>query len=295
MSHLERALKKAHVAGAADAQRDLENVVFVPAWDFGSASDTLPATPTVGSRGARRQPTPARQAVPARKTGIVDEAIGCKLVVGDLARDDVCTQFRKIAASLVDLPQINGARVVLVASAVPGEGKTLTAVNLALTLADAYGARGLLVDADLRRPSVHSLFQLSNRRGFRDAADDQPLAVIKVLDRLDVLPAGEIPKTKESSSELIAALLRRTIAHARSDYDWIVLDTPPVDLMPDTKIIATLVDAVVLVVQAASTPCARVLRAIDAIGRERITGVVLNQVREPVPVYGYYDYGRQAE
>jgi protein-tyrosine kinase len=218
-------------------------------------------------------------------------------VIGDQVRDDFRDQFHKIAASLYDLRERNDVRVVMIASATPAEGKTLTAINLALTLSGSYSSRVLLIDADLRRPSVHRVLGLANERGLTDCVahhGGDPLPAINVLDYLTVLPAGVRENAVDSASPLIADLLRVAITEARLTSDWIVVDTPPVQFMPDAQIVAGLVDAAVLVVHAGSTPCALAQRAVETIGRERVVGVVLNQVTSAFGQYPYYGYDRQS-
>ena len=91
-----------------------------------------------------------------------------KLAMGEQSRPEIREQFRKIAAALYRVREQRPIKVVMVVSAVPGEGKTLTAVNLALTLSESYKSKVLLVDADLRRPSVHLVFDLPNTAGLKE-------------------------------------------------------------------------------------------------------------------------------
>ena len=89
---------------------------------------------------------------------------------------------------------------------------------------------------------------------------------------------------------LTSDLLRLRLASAARSFDWVVLDTPPVDLLPDAKILAGLADAAILVVEAAVTKCEMAQRAVDAIGRDAVIGVVLNQLPDNARKRGYKDY-----
>jgi capsular exopolysaccharide synthesis family protein len=205
-------------------------------------------------------------------------------------------QYRKLTATLHQAQQLRHVKVVMVASAIQGEGKTLTASNLALTLSESYERQVLLVDADLRRPSLHEVFHLPNAPGLTEglkAGTSQKLRVHRVSSHLSVLTAG-VPD-RDPMSGLTSTYMRQLVDEAAARFDWVLIDTPPVGLMPDAKLLAELTDCIVLVIQAARTPYDIVHRTIDALGRERIIGVVLNRMDErAIPGgnadYGYYGY-----
>jgi capsular exopolysaccharide synthesis family protein len=185
----------------------------------------------------------------------------------------------------------------MTASALPGEGKSLTAVNLALTLSESYHRRVFLIDADLRRPTVQRIFGLPPIAGLNEglkAAEDRAMAVTQISERLFVLPAGR-PEA-DPMSGLTSDRMRRLIAQARSAFDWVIVDTPPVGLLPDASLLADFVDGVLLVVRAGKAPFRMVKRTVDAITHERILGVVMNAVdyahdRNAGGYYEYYGYG----
>ena len=200
-------------------------------------------------------------------------------------------QYRRLAARLHLAQAENGTRVVMVTSAIAGEGKTLTATNLALTLAESYKRQVLLIDADLRRPWVHEMFQLPNDSGLNDgiqAIDDRKIPLLRLTDHLTVLTAGR--PDSDPMSVLSSERMKRVLGEASTRFDMVIIDTPPVALLSDAHLLATLVDTVLLVVQAGSTPLAAVKTAVEAVGRDRILGVVLNRA-DDVPAYdGYYAY-----
>jgi protein-tyrosine kinase len=199
-------------------------------------------------------------------------------------------QYRRLAGRLYLAQAEHGTRVVMVTSAMPGEGKTLTATNVALTLAESYKRQVLLIDADLRRPWVHEMFQVPNLSGLNDglrSAEDRKIPLLRLTDNLSILTAGR--PDRDPMSVLSSDRMRRVLQEASARFDWVIIDTPPVALLTDAHLLASLVDAVLLVVQAGKTPLAAVNRAVEAVGRERILGVVLNRA-DHASVYQAYDY-----
>ena len=202
-------------------------------------------------------------------------------------------QYRKLAATLHHAQTERGIKVIMTASALPGEGKSLTAVNLALTLSHSYRRRVLLIDADLRRPTVQRIFGLPPIGGLNEAlkADaDRPMTLTCVSDRLFVLPAGR-PEA-DPMSGLTSDRMRRLITQAAGAFDWVIIDTPPVGLLPDASLLADFVDGVLLVVRAGKAPFRMVKRTVEAITHERILGVVMNAVdiAHDRNAGGYYEY-----
>jgi protein-tyrosine kinase len=192
-------------------------------------------------------------------------------------------QYRKLAATLHQAQLERGIKVILIASALPGEGKTLTAVNLALTLSESYRRRVLLIDADLRHPTIHTVFRAPNTAGLHEAltsASDRPVPIIRAGGDLSLLTAGA-PQA-DPMRALTSPRMSRLVQDAASRFDWVILDTPPVALLPDAKLLTAMADAVLLVIRAASTPHRPIQRTIEAIGRDRVIGVVLNRVDERI-------------
>jgi capsular exopolysaccharide synthesis family protein len=209
-------------------------------------------------------------------------------------------QYRRLAATLLHGQATSGLKVVMVTSAAVGEGKSLTASNLALTFSESYQRRVLLIDADLRRPSLHQLFNFSAGVGLSEALmlpDDQRLTLHRASSHLSVVPAGA--PSNDPMAGLSSDRMRGVIEEAREAFDWVIIDTPPVGLLSDASLLGAMVDGVLLVVKAGATPFERVQRAIDAVGRERVLGVVLNRVAaDRSPAYyaysHYYDASRSA-
>ena len=204
----------------------------------------------------------------------------------------VVEQYRKLVATLHHLQLERNVRVLMISSAVPAEGKTLTAANLSLTLSESYGRRVLLIDADLRRPTVHQLFDLPNLTGLGDGLrnpTERLLPLVQVSSRLTVLPAGR--PDPDPMGGLTSPRMRRILEEAEAVFDWVVVDTPPVGVLSDGRLLADMVDAALLVIRAGTSPFNLITRAVEALGRDRIAGVILNGLSpRDQQAAGYYGY-----
>jgi capsular exopolysaccharide synthesis family protein len=182
-----------------------------------------------------------------------------------------------------------------VTSALPREGKTTTAINLAVTLAQ-LGDRTLLLDSDLRKPGIRRA--LSMKPG-RDTGLSSYLAGVASLDEiitphpsitnLSALTTGPIPP---SPADLLSSLrMREAIAHLRTQYRFVVIDSPPIMAATDAVVLSALTDGVLLVVRSGQTPKEAFTRTRDLLTavKCRMLGVVLNAVDSSAPDY-YYSY-----
>jgi capsular exopolysaccharide synthesis family protein len=220
----------------------------------------------------------------------IDGSLAQKIVIDQSMMATSREQYRRLAATLHHAQTATGLKVIMIASAAPAEGKTLTAANLALTFSESYRRNVLLIDADLRRPALHTIFGTDNASGLTEgltAPTERRLPVRAITERLGLLQAGR--PSSDPMAGLTSDRMRRLIVEARESFDWIVIDSPPVGLLPDANLLAAMVDGVVMVVKAGATSYELVNRAIEMVGRARILGVVLN--RAEVAPYGYgYDY-----
>jgi capsular exopolysaccharide synthesis family protein len=199
-------------------------------------------------------------------------------------------QYRRLAGRLYLAQAEHGTRIVMVTSALPGEGKTLTSTNVALTLAESYKRQVLLIDADLRRPWIHEMFQVPNLSGLNDglrSEEDHKIPLLRLTDHLSILTAGR--PDRDPMSVLSSDRMKRVLQEASARFDWVVIDTPPVALLTDAHLLASLVDAVLLVIQSGKTPLSAINKAVEAVGRERVLGVVLSRA-DSASVYRAYDY-----
>jgi len=258
---------------------------------------TVPPSPAVPS-GAPAAAPGAADAVVSVESGRtsllqhMDSKLATKTVIDDTMLPASREQYRRLAAALHQAQRANGFKVVMVASALAGEGKTLTASNLALTLSESYRRNVLLIDGDLRRPSLHIVFQVPGAPGLSDglmAAEEPKLPLHRLSPRLTVLPAGRA--TSDPIGALTSERMRRLVDEAREVFDWVIIDTPPIGLLTDASLMSSMADGVVLVVKAESTSYEMVSRAVDLLGRDRLMGVVLNRATE-MPHRASYDYSK---
>ena len=202
--------------------------------------------------------------------------------------------YRTLRTNLIFSQAVQTLRTVLVTSASPGEGKTTTAANLAVSFAH-HGMRVLLVDCDLRRGRLHKIFQVPREPGMTELVIGQEEAegVIRQTDitGLYVIPSGNLPP---NPSELLGGeRMRKTLASLSEAFDLIVIDTPPLLAASDGAILATLSDGVVLVLRAGATEGEAAQQAIQQLSSvgARVVGAVLNDPDAKVPTYGgYYHY-----
>jgi capsular exopolysaccharide synthesis family protein len=198
------------------------------------------------------------------------------------ANDAYC----RLAAKLHQVQQTKPLTTVLIASAMPGEGKSLTAANLAMVLSERYGKRVALIDADLRRPSLHHLFGTAGSPGLIDAlGGTMPIRPVRLSDTLCLIPAGR--PEPNPLERLSSARLRELLSEQAERSDWVIIDVPPLGPCPDAGLLAGLVDGVVLVVSAGHTPLSAVESAVKSLGAERIVGVVLNRSMSAAARYRY--------
>jgi capsular exopolysaccharide synthesis family protein len=204
--------------------------------------------------------------------------------------------FRNLRTALQLRPGGEPPKTIVVTSSSPSEGKTLTAISCAVVLAQ-QGAKVLLVDADLRQPSIHAAFKVGREPGLSsiltaNSAAKQVITPSKVFANLSILPAG--PACAYPAEMLASSGMLEQLARWRTQYDHIVLDTPPVCMFTDAVVLGSRADAVVLVVRAGVTTGYAVRHTRDLLQRANvdIAGLVLNGAdaryeRSYYRAYGY--------
>jgi capsular exopolysaccharide synthesis family protein len=212
-------------------------------------------------------------------------------------------QFRSLRSHVYQARYEAPLKTILIASGMPAEGKSFIAANLAMSLARNSIHNILLIDGDLRRPTLHSLLGAPNTPGLADyLAGTADLSDIMQRDKraesgnasgadsisnLTFIPSG---KCSDSASELIANhRIEELVATAAPSFDWIVIDAPPVLAVTDSVDLARAADAVLLVARGSRTPYEVAQRAKAAFGSARILGFVLNDVKD-APHRGSYKY-----
>ena len=240
-------------------------------------------------------PVDARAAREGRRNGRRRGAIP---LISRAAPDDPTSEaYRALRTNVTFVSaEQQSLKVICVTSPGPGEGKSTTAANLAITLAQ-QGAHTLLVDADLRRPAVHHAFNLVQEPGLTDilvgTATVREAVRPNIVAGLDVLPGGALPP---NPSELLGSeAMRRLVAELRTQYDYLVFDTPPALAVTDATVLGAAADAVILVLRAGETEEAAAQRTVELFRRveARLAGTVLNGIeKQRDRYYHYYDYGR---
>ncbi|MEJ2007966.1 MAG: polysaccharide biosynthesis tyrosine autokinase [Acidobacteriota bacterium] len=203
--------------------------------------------------------------------------------------------FRTLGSSVM-LEASGGNRMlrsIVITSSQPGEGKTTVSVNLAIELAQ-QGRRVILIDADLRRPSVHRALGFRNIRGLSGylggASEWAPLVLPGLTPGLDTLPAG--PPPKNPVAMLASSRMKILIGQVLEEYDYVIVDSPALMInLVDARILSGLVDGSILVIRSGMAPREFVIRARKHL--RNVMGVVLNNmdVRSMENYYGYHSYG----
>jgi len=252
---------------------------------------TLASIPLVGAAGLSRRRRRIPSALPERAG---DGAHALELLLNSDAPESLTEAYRQLRTSMLLSAQHGQLKSLLVTSSVPGEGKTTMAVNTAVSLART-GALVLLVDADLRKPRLHSLFGLDNKVGLStvlaeamEGADALKAVVHHPKSGLDVLTSGPI---LPSSAELLGTeQMRRLTAMLRSVYDYIVIDSPPVAPFADGVLLSSLVDGVVLVIDSRQNSREVVLHSYGLLqsAGANICGVALNKFTGQQYDYKHY-------
>jgi succinoglycan biosynthesis transport protein ExoP len=215
-------------------------------------------------------------------SGKPKKTVPIELLPHALPQSTVAEAYRSFRTSLL-LSRADGVKSLVVTSALPLEGKTSTALNLAIVLGQ-LGRRVLLVDGDLRRPRIHEILNVSNRAGLVSvlaAHTDPSRAILSTqLPNVSVLPAG--PLAPDPTGLLQSEAMKRFLSTIVGNFDHVVFDSPPVLAVTDAVLLSSLTDGAILCVRAGATPREKVARARDELlqGRVSILGVVLNGVRD---------------
>ncbi len=198
-------------------------------------------------------------------------------------------QFRRLRLQLERLAVSRNLRAVAVTSAVAADGKTLTAVNLAGTLAAYSNKRVVIVDADMRRPSVAKTLGVPNGPGLTALLETPTLALKDVVQRapganLDVLTCES--SRADTYDVLTSARFTSLLEGLKRAYDFVIVDTPPVTPVPDTALLHRVVDGYLVVVSANSTPRKLLGEALNLLDPASVLGLVFNRDRRPL--FGFY-------
>ncbi|UCD16893.1 MAG: CpsD/CapB family tyrosine-protein kinase [Candidatus Zixiibacteriota bacterium] len=211
------------------------------------------------------------------------------------------TEFRRLLHNFNGIPAGGEKRAILVTSAVLSEGKSVIASLLAITAARHKRQKTLLIDFDLRRPTLHRLFSVSLKKGISNVLTEGIAArsIIKSSgeDRLDIITAG--PAMDNPSEVISGPAVHRIVEEMKFYYELIVVDSPPLVPVMDPMVLLDELDGAIMVIKAGATQKAVVSRARDLLTtrKDKFMGVVVNNLNRSLPYYydyGYYGYHHKA-
>lgn len=216
-----------------------------------------------------------------------------ELIVHNSPKSPISEAYRGVRTNLLFANVDHNVKTILVSSATSSEGKTTTLCNLAMTLADS-GKSVIVVDCDLRKPRIHKFMDISNAHGVTDIllrGDHYSGYVHKgIHQHLHVITSGKIPgNPSEIMNSDAMKLLMKTL---REDYDYVLIDSPPIVPVTDTVIMSTYIDRVLLVCASGSVDIDMAKKAKEKLEKvgAKILGVVLNKVKMNSRKYQYYYY-----
>ncbi len=272
--------------------------------------DPEPATPPADRHETTRIPKKATTSPDERphpdSAGAVETRsfhfgdIHPKLVVYTKPRSHEAEQFRLLRSGILFPKEGKPPRSIMVTSALPGEGKSFVSANLAVSIAQHLDNHVLVVDGDVRQPTLHTYFGTTPAKGLSDVlqghASVSDILVRTPIERLTLLPAGSVPK---NPSELLSSrkmgVLLREITDRYSDR-MIIIDSPPPHLTSETSALARQVEGILLVVKFLKSNRDMTIELAEMLGRERIIGVVGNYLNlKALSYYGkskYANYGK---
>lgn len=245
----------------------------------------------------KKRATASLEATPGKNA----EFVSHELIVARDRLSLIAESYRTIRTALLLSQAERPPKTVLLTSPSPGDGKTVTALNLAISLAQS-GLRVLIIDADLRKGRCHKLLNVMSLQGLANVLSGQVsfAAAVRhsVITNLDLLPRGALPPNP--TDLLMSAKMRRLLEEAGAEYDHIVIDSPPAIALSDAAVLASLCDGVLLVFDGrkTTTPAARdAVQKLDRVGAH-ILGVILNGIDLHDPEYheyrAYYPAYREA-
>lgn len=204
---------------------------------------------------------------------------------------EIIDYYNLVRTQVLQRTREKGHNTIMVTSVADGEGKTITAINLAVSIAREVKQTVLLVDTDLRNPKIHYYLGCNSEKGLSDyLLDDVPVSELLInpgLAKMVVLPAG---KPLSGSTEILGSpKMEKLVEEMKRRYPerYVIFDCPPVVAVPDALVFSSYVDGVILVVEAGRTPRNQIRRAVELLEGRNIIGLIMNKVREARQGYYY--------
>lgn len=247
-----------------------------------------------GSIGASGKVAPdfPHHTIPTEEVQVLPES---RIVMYTDPRSAGADRFRFLRMCLRELWNAGKVRSLLITSPLPKDGKSTIALNLATALAEKGKRKVLLIEADLHHPTLTEQLGLDGVQGLADCLDNglDPLSVIRRIEPLGwyLLSAGELRSnpTELLQTEALAGLLQKL----STQFDWVLIDSPPVTPLIDAMLLARQANATLLVAREGQTPRETLEKAIALLGRQRVLGLVLNGMEGLDRLYsGYYGSSR---
>jgi capsular exopolysaccharide synthesis family protein len=269
-----------------------------PGSAIGTALPDMDTGQTAGAKlNAESLTRSASRRLPDFVSWTVDaERVEPRLIAITQPHSSYCEEYRSLRTHVLHKGQRSQLKSIVVASVNPSEGKSITAMNLAWMLAQTDGTNALIIDADLRMPSLADYLGIETDKGLSDVlAGTATLAecIVKLEPSgLHILPGGE---ARQDVAELISGpKFRDILTEAREMFDFTIIDVPPLGIFTDATVLINQADAAVLVVRANRTRYSVVDRVLEPLPKDRFLGVVLNQSEDVMAEshysYGYYNY-----
>ncbi len=301
-----------HRNGASESRaptpRQIEEELFKGSSIFSSLDDAVQSSAST----AHTADAPGGSALPgglaSRAVGATLDAAGATRAAGFVSYDVTAArvephlvaisqprsayseQFRSLRTRILQAGEKEQMRAIVITSPSVGEGKTLTALNLAWLLAQSEGVRALIIDSDLRRPCATDYLGLDALVGLSEVLGGE-LSLQQAIVRLEpaglhLLPGG---RARDDVAELLSGpTFAGVITEARRMFDYIIIDAPPMGIFTDASVLISRADAALLVVRAGKTRYSAVDKLLDQLPRERVLGVVLNRADEQLDSTSFY-------
>ena len=296
MSRIQEILNKAEREGTMRRTRGLGDTNAVPPAPAPAPrpASSVRQAPAFDPQHAPWTPTATAPAFEPADVSSATPTLDGRLVAALAHQSPAAERYRLLRTRIKRAENGRSMRAIVVTSPSKGDGKSLTAANLALTMAQELQQRVLLLDADLRRPSVASLFGLPEGPGLSDVlmgAADLDTALVHLRDQhLTVMPAGA--PAAQPAEVLGSTGMRRVLDALRGRFDRIIIDMPPVGPLADVHVVTPLADGLLMVVRAGITPKPAIEQALSGLDMGKVLGLVLNAAEDSKDTYyGETGYG----